>query len=147
MDLTFFQLCDSCLCAKSIDEVDFSSIALNGKCLDILQNCFQANKPVYLTLPPKKTHGLDEDEAEDKDRKKKTKWLKGGWGKDGPPFRDLGTMVRNNSLQADWKLPGVKYRQIFTPEVNATTPHFNAMGLVTCNKWHVQGFCYEKCVR
>jgi hypothetical protein len=56
-------------------------------------------------------------------------------------------MVRNNTQNTDWKLPGVKYRQIFTPDVNATTPHFNAMGLVTGNKWHVQGFCYEKCNR
>jgi hypothetical protein len=46
VDLTFFQLCDSCLRANSMDEVDFATITLNGKRLDILQNCFQASKPV-----------------------------------------------------------------------------------------------------
>jgi hypothetical protein len=56
-------------------------------------------------------------------------------------------MVRNGSQQADWKIPGSKYRQIFTPDVIAFTSPFNATGLITCNKWHVQGFCYEKCNR
>jgi hypothetical protein len=26
----------------------------------------------------------------------------------------------------------------------ANTPTFNETGLITCNKWHAQGFCYEK---
>jgi len=146
IDLTFFQLCDACLRAQSIEDVEFSSIILSGKRLDILQNCFQANKPAYLTLPPKKSHGLEGDNTEDKDGKKKTKWLKGG-GNDGSRFIDLGNMVRNASPVADWKIQGQKYKQIFTPAVTATTPHFNASGLVTCNKWHCQGFCYEKCER
>jgi hypothetical protein len=122
------------------------SIVLSGKRLDILQNCFQANKPVYLTLPPKKNHGLEGDDTEDKDGKKKTKWLKGRGGRnDGRRFIDLGNMVRNASPVADWKIQGQKYKQFFTPAVTATTPHFNASGLVTCNTWHCQGFCYEKC--
>jgi hypothetical protein len=144
VDLTFFQLCDTCLHAQSIEEVDFSAIVLSGKRLDILQNCFQVNKPAYLTLPPKKSHGLEGDETEEKDGKKKTKWLKGG-GSDGSRFIDLGNMVKNGSPNADWKIQGLKYKQIFSPAVTATTPHFNATGLVTCNKWHCQGFCYEKC--
>jgi hypothetical protein len=56
-------------------------------------------------------------------------------------------MVRNGSQQIDWKITGPKYRQIFTSEVIASTPPFNATGLITCNKWHIQGFCYEKCDR
>jgi hypothetical protein len=147
IDLTFFQLCDARLRAQSIKEVDFSSIVLNGKRLDILQNCFQANKPAYLMLPPKKSHGLEGEELEKKDGKKKTKWLKRGGGKDGPPFRDLGAMVQNSSQQPEWKVQGLKYKQIFTPDLITTTPPFNATGLITCNKGHVQGFCYEKCER
>jgi len=81
INLTFFQLCDAGLRAQSTDKVDFSSIVLNGKRLDILQNCFQANKLAYLMLPPKKSHGLEGEELEEKDGKKKTKWLKGGGGK------------------------------------------------------------------
>lgn len=27
------------------------------------------------------------------------------------------------------------------------TPPFNDTGLITCNKWHIRGFCYEKCDR
>jgi len=71
IDLTFFQLCDACLRAQSIEDVEFSSIILSGKRLDILQNCFQANKPAYLTLPPKKSHGLEGDNTEDKDGRRK----------------------------------------------------------------------------
>jgi hypothetical protein len=29
----------------------------------------------------------------------------------------------------------------------ADTPPFNDSGLITCNKWHVQRFCDEKCDR
>ena len=145
IDLTFFQLCHTCLKAQSIEDVEFSSIVLSKKRLDILQNCFQANKPVYLTLPPKKNHGLEGDDTEDKDGKKKKKWIKGGGGgNDGSRFIDLGNMVRSGSPVADWKIQGQKYKQIFTPAVTATTPHFNASGFVTCNKWHFQGICFEK---
>jgi hypothetical protein len=110
------------------------------------KNCFQANKLAYLTLLPKKTHGLEGDKTEEKDGKKKTKCLKGR-GSNGSRFIDLGNMVKNGSSNADWKIRGVKYKQIFTPAITTTTPHFNATGLVTCNKWHCQGFCYEKCDR
>jgi hypothetical protein len=34
---------------------------------------FPGHKPAYLTLPPKKSHGLEGDDTEDKDGKKKTK--------------------------------------------------------------------------
>lgn len=148
IDLTFFQLCENCLRAKTNDDVDFSSIALHSKRLDILQNCFQANKPAYLTNIPKKTHGLEGEEGDgiSKDGKKKIKWTKDD-GNDKSKFIDLGAMVRNSSQPQEWKVPGQKYRQIFTSDVISNTPAFNASGLVTCNKWHVQGFCYEKCDR
>jgi hypothetical protein len=151
VDLTFFQLCDACLRANSIEDVDFTSIALNNKRFDILQNCFQANKPVYLTSVPKKTHPLEGEEGGDeaqREGKKKPRFAKeGGREKNREDYRDLGAMVRNGSQQIEWKVTGPKYRQIFTPAVIASTPPFNATGLVTCNKWHVQGFCYEKCDR
>ncbi len=75
IDLTFFQLCDSCLHASEIEEVDFSAIALHNKRFDILQNCFQANKPAYLTLPPKRNRDTDDDGGSEnaKGRKKKSK--------------------------------------------------------------------------
>jgi hypothetical protein len=76
VDLTFFQLCDTCLRAQAIEDVDFTSIALNNKRFDILQNCFQANKPAYLTLIPKKSRPLEGEDGGDKnskDGKKKPK--------------------------------------------------------------------------
>jgi hypothetical protein len=69
--------------AESIKDVDFTSVALNNKRFDILQNCFQANKPAYLASTLKKTHALEGDEGgeDTKDGKKKPKWSKEG-GKD-----------------------------------------------------------------
>jgi hypothetical protein len=88
VDLTFFQLCDNCLRAQTIEEVDFTAIVLNNKRFDIVQNCFQANKPAYLTQMPKKIHGVDGNNGDDagKDGRKKLKSLKEGGGK----FCDLG---------------------------------------------------------
>jgi hypothetical protein len=77
VDLTFFQLCDTCLRAQAIEDVDFTSITLNNKRFDILQNCFQANKPAYLTLIPKKSRPLEGEDGGDensKDGKKKPKY-------------------------------------------------------------------------
>jgi hypothetical protein len=93
----------------------------------ILQNCFQANKPAYLTLPPKKPHGLEGEEGDDalKDGKKKPKWNKDG-GKEKfqyqYQYRDLGTMVHNGTQPVEWKLPGFKYQAIFTPEIISLLP-------------------------
>jgi hypothetical protein len=95
VDITFFQLCKNCLRVQTLDDVDFTAIALNNKRFDILQNCFQANKPAYLTQPLKKMHGADGDEGDDagKDGSKRLKSIKEGGGK----FRDLGAMVGNSS--------------------------------------------------
>jgi hypothetical protein len=100
VDLMFFQQCDSCLKAQSIKDVDFTSIALNNKRFDILQNCFQANKPAYLNSTMKKSHPLEGEEGGDgnNDNKKKPKWAKeGGKDKNGANYRDLGAMVRNGT--------------------------------------------------
>jgi hypothetical protein len=147
IDLTFFQLCDACLKAPTIDEVDFTSIALHNKRVDILQNCFQANKLAHLLQNSKKTHGLEGEDGDEttKDGKKKTKLTKDG--KDKFQYRDLGALVHITSQNQDWKIIGNKYRSIFIPDLTASTPPFNSTGLITCNKWHVQGFCYEKCDR
>jgi len=132
IDPTFFQLCDACLPPSSV----------NRRC-GILSHCTQWQKIGY----SQKSHGLEGIENEDKDGKKKTKWMKGGGGNDGSQFIDLGNMVKNGSPNTDQKIQGQKYKQFFTPVMTQTTPHFNATGLVTCNKWHCQGFCYEKCER
>jgi hypothetical protein len=155
VDLTFFQLCDACLRAKSIEDVDYSQICLSTKRSDILQNCFQAHKPVYLITNPKKTRDEDEQELDDLIRKKiklneqkdKNKDKDKDKDKDKYQYRDLGTMVKNPNAVQDWILTGVKYKEIFTKEVISTTPAFNDSGLITCNKWHVRGFFYERCDR
>jgi hypothetical protein len=149
VDLTFFQLCDACLRAKTIDEVDFGQICLSAKRSDILQNCFQANKPVYLLSNAKKIRDDDEKELDELIRKKiklnddKNK----DKDKDKYSYRDLGNMVKNPNAVQDWILTGIKYKAVFTKEVIASTPAFNDSGLITCNKWHARGFCYEKCDR
>ncbi len=111
IDLTFFQLCEACLRAQLLDDVDFTAIAFHNQRFDILQNCFQANEQTYLTLPPKKTHGLEGEEGNDalRDGKKKPKGNKDG-GKEyfQYQYRDLGTMVHNGSQPVEWKLPGFK---------------------------------------
>jgi hypothetical protein len=58
-------------------------------------------------------------------------------------------MIRNPNPVQDWKITGFKYKQIFTKETISSTPPppFNTAGISTCNKWHIQGFCYEKCDR
>ncbi len=56
-------------------------------------------------------------------------------------------MVKNTQGVQDWFLPGAKYKALFTRDVIGSTPPFNDSGLITCNKWHVRGFCYKKCTR
>jgi hypothetical protein len=58
-------------------------------------------------------------------------------------YRDLGTVVKNPHEVPDWILTGIKYKEIFTKDVISKTPLFNNSGLIMCNKWHAQGFCYE----
>jgi hypothetical protein len=118
--LTFFQLCDACIRAKSIEDVDFSQICLNSNRSDILQNYFIANKPVYLVMNTKKQQGHDDKDLEDPIRKKnKLQDQKDKDIKDKLSCRDLGCLVKNSQTNQNWIIPGSKYKTIFTREVNA----------------------------
>jgi hypothetical protein len=99
--------------------------------------------PGYLLCAIKNKHELEDADEEDNGRKKK---LKNKDTKDNK-LKDLGEMVKNSQAVLDWILPGPKYKALFTKEVIGGTPPFNESGLITCNKWHVRGFCYEKCKR
>jgi hypothetical protein len=93
VDLTFFQLCDACLHAKIIEDVDYGQICLSSKQSDILQNCFQAHKPVYLMTNPKKPCNDDEIEIDQKDKNKDK-------DKDKFQYHNLGNMVKSpNAVQ------------------------------------------------
>jgi hypothetical protein len=50
VDLMFFQFCNSCLKAESLDDVNFGSIMLDNDCYAITRNNFQACMPAYLAL-------------------------------------------------------------------------------------------------
>jgi len=72
VDLTFFQFCDSCIRATSPENVDYSLISLHNKRFDILQNCFQANKPAYLiSSKPTLMDSDDDDKSREKENRKK----------------------------------------------------------------------------
>lgn len=104
VDLTFFQLCDACLRAKTIDKVDYSQICLNSKQSDILQNCFQANKSIYLVSNPKKLRDDDEKELDELIHKKIKLNEQKDKDKDKLPYRELGTIVKNPHAVQDWIL-------------------------------------------
>jgi len=144
IDLAFFNLCDICFRAVSIDDVDFGKNCLSNLRDDIVGNRFHEGMPTYLLVRNKNKRELDEDDQEDgKNGKKKIKDAKD----DKDKFKDLGEMVKNTQGVQDWFLPGAKYKALFTRDVIGSTPPFNDSGLITCNKWHVRGFCYEKCNR
>jgi hypothetical protein len=145
IDLTFFQFCDSCLKAESFDDVNFSVISLEQDRYGITRNSFQADLPPFLVLQQKKKNEQDNSDSEEEPRKKRSKIDKDE--RDKSNFRDLGGMVKNQNQVQEWKVLGSKYKKIFNKELMASTPAFNETGLITCNKWHVQGFCYEKCER
>ena len=98
---------------------------------EIIQNCFQANKPVYLVSTKPSTADSDDDEK-DADKVHRNKRLKKE--KDGQVAdREKEWLVTRN------------YHKIFHKEVNKSTPPFNSAGDIMCNKWHLQGYCFEKC--
>jgi hypothetical protein len=144
IDLAFFNLCDSCFRAVSIHDVDYSKNCLSHLRDNILGNRFHEGLPSYLLSELKSKRKLDDTDPSDQGKTvKKTKDAKDGKEK----FKDLGEMVKNTQAVQDWILPGGKYKSLFTKDVISTTPPFNDSGLITCNKWHVHGFCYEKCDR
>jgi hypothetical protein len=53
--------------------------------------------------------------------------------------------VKDQNPVNEWKVVGTKNKKTFTKDVMANTPAFNETGLMTCNKWHVQGLYYKKC--
>jgi hypothetical protein len=140
IDLTFFQFCDSCLKADSLEEVDFGSIALDNDHYNITRNTFQACVPAYLAIQQKRKAKDDLEDSEDKTKKRCHKLLKEKEEKGKFQIKDLGNMVKNPKPVAEWKVEGEKYKKTFTKA-------FNKTGLVTCNKWHVQGYFFEKCER
>jgi hypothetical protein len=142
VDLTFYQFCDSCLKSKTPDDLDYSFILLHSKRFDVIQNCFQANKPAYLVAP--KPNQVD-SEDEGKERKAKKKKQKLEKEKDYQS-KDLGSLVKNPNTIKEW-IVSKNYRRIFNRHVNRLTPPFNDSGLIVCNKWHLQGYCFEKCDR
>ena len=95
----------------------------------------------------KKKSDSDGKDSDEEAKKKCLKLAKEKKEKDKSNFRDLGNMVKNPHPVNEWKVVGSKYKKTFPKEVMATTPAFNESGLITCNKWHVQGFCFEKCDR
>jgi len=142
----FFQFCDSCLKAESFEEVDFSSILLEHDRYCITKNKFQAEIPLFLVVQNKRKSELDSSDSKDDTKKKRHKVPKGDKDdKDKSHYKDLGNMVKNQHPVNEWKVTGGKYKKTFTKEIMASTPAFNESGIITCNKWHVQGFCYEKC--
>jgi hypothetical protein len=145
IDLTFFQFCDSCLKADSLEEV--GSIALDNDRYNITRNTFQACVPAYLAIQQKWKAEDDLEDSEDKTKKRCHKLLKEKEEKDKFQIKDLGNMVKNPNPVAEWKVEGEKYKKTFTKDVMTTVPAFNKTGLVTCNKWHVQGYCFKKCER
>jgi hypothetical protein len=144
IDLAFFNLCDVCFRAMSIHDVDFGKSCLSHLRDDILGNRFHEGLPVYLLSDQKLKR--DSDELDPTDSGKHPKKLRDT--KDTKEkYKDLGEMVKNIHAVQDWILPGGKYKSLFTKDVISSTPPFNDSGLITCNKWHVRGFCYEKCDR
>jgi len=149
IDLTFFQFCDSCLKAETFEDVDFSAISLEHDRYCITKNKFQADIPPFLVIQSKRKSELENSDSEDEAKKKRRKLAleKEKEEKDKAHYKDLGNMVKNQQQVNEWKVLGGKYKKVFTKEVMASTPAFNEAGLITCNKWHIQGFCFEKCDR
>jgi hypothetical protein len=143
IDLAFFNLCDSCFRATTVHEVDFGRNCLYTLRDDIVCNRFHEGMPTYLITQNKKRDIEDDEGGENKSDKKR---LRDKDNKDNR-FKELGDMVKNGQAVQEWIMPGNKYKVIFSKEVISTTPPFNDSGLITCNKWHVRGFCYEKCDR
>jgi hypothetical protein len=99
--------------------------------------------PTYLIAQNKKRDIKDDEGGENKSDKKR---IRDKDNKDNR-FKELGDMVKNGQAVQEWIMPCNKYKAIFSKEVISSTLPFNDSGLITCNKWHVRGFCYEKCDR
>jgi hypothetical protein len=138
---TFYQFAASCQAATSPEEVNFGVLSLHHKREEIEQLSFHANLPTFLIASQQKItkRGKPEDDEHDPNpeipKKPHTREQK-----------DLGSVVKNQDFVSAWDCKAV-YRQLFTGKVIKSTPAFNSSGVVTCNKWHAQGHCFEKCDR
>jgi hypothetical protein len=89
----------------------------------------------------------DDEKSRGRDGKKKKAKIEKDKDKDPPGgSKDLGSLICNPNPNKDW-ICSRNYRLIFHKGVNRHTPPFNESGLTTCNKWHAQGHCFEKCER
>jgi len=114
---------------------------LHHKRAEIEQLSFQANLPTFLLASQKRnTKRARNDEDDDEPPPKNPKKPRGREPK------DLGSVVKNQDFVSAWDCKAI-YKQVFTHKVIRTTPAFNASGLITCNKWHAQGHCFDKCDR
>ena len=141
--MAFFNLWDSFFRATTVQKVEFGRNCLSTIRDDISCNRFHECMPTYLIAQNKKRDIEDDEGGENKSDKKR---LRDKDNKDNR-FKELGDMVKNGQAVQEWIMPGNKYKAIFSKEVISSTPPFNNSGLITCNKWHVRGFCYEKCDR
>ncbi len=110
---------------------------------NIVGHRFHEGMLTYL-LTQNKKRDLEDDDTEDIKNDKKRLREK---DQKGNKFKELGEMVKNSQAVQEWIMPGFRYKALFTKDVIGSTPPFNDSGLITCNKWHVRGFCYEKCER
>jgi hypothetical protein len=138
---TFYQFAASCQSANSPEEVNFGVLSLHHKRAKIEQLSFHANLPTFLISSqkptPKHTRPDDDDDQPPPKGPKKPRTKE---------QKDLGSVVKNQDFVSAWDCKAV-YRQLFTGKVIRTTPAFNASGVITCNKWHAQGHCFDKCER
>ena len=138
---TFYQFAASCQAAASPEKVNFSVLSLHHKRAEIEQLSFHANLPTFLISSQKqslkRTKSDDEEDEPNPKIPKKTRTNE---------KKDLGSVVKNQDFISAWDCKAV-YKQLFTHQVIRTTPAFNASGVITCNKWHAQGHCFDKCDR
>jgi len=104
IDLTFFQLCDSCLKANSFEDINFGAISLESDRYGITRNTFQANIPGYLVLLQKRKSVSDAEDGNKEAKKKHLKLAKEKEERDKSNYNDLGNMVKKLNQVNDWKV-------------------------------------------
>jgi hypothetical protein len=124
IDLSFFQLCDSCFRASLVHDVNYGKFCLANLRDDIENNLFHENMPAYLISSTKnKKEGDDGDLDDAAHRKKRFKDFKDPKDLSKKKYYiDLEDMVKNQQAVQDWLIPGGKYKTLFTRDVIATTP-------------------------
>jgi hypothetical protein len=98
-----------------------------------------ASKQTYPLIWSKK---LTKDSGDGKPVPKKQK----GGKQQSEKHKALGEMIIYPKWNMDWNCKG-KYHKIFRGKVISETPPFNNTGLITCNKWHIQGWRFKECTK